>query len=235
MSEDSPTACSIQTRPPLGFGLEEVVIANVLGLLPALALGPLLGLGLVGVGAAIVYSVRFGTMSWWMLIALSSLVVGVTLFNFTPYLGFANYYIKWLVSSQQRAETGSGHICQLTTVPRLNTGFRGFLEDADDIGVLQVQDGVITFTGDHIDVAITGSSGISVSLRNIGARGFWFIGRRVRIELHNHPAFQAINIVERQSRTIRESRALGLRIFEAIDEALRSSRDSPRISASENE
>ncbi len=210
-----------EVESPTRYGLKQISIATALTLMPSLIAGFLLGAGSAGLLVAIILAVCFGTPYWLILIPVGCLILNLTMFYFAPSLFFANYYIKWLVSKLRPADSETGYICQLATLPRSCTGIRAFLDDADDVGILQVRDDRVEFKGHQTSLTVIHSSAISVELLNIGWRGFWFAGRRIRILLHGHEELQAIEIVERQTRTVTEARELALRLFQAIEETMK--------------
>lgn len=210
-----------EVRAPSKFGIREVFLINLLGLVPSLIAGVLLGVGGVGFPGGIILAVFCDTSYWIVFISLCCLVLGLTMFFFMPAIMFANYYIKALVSHLRPIDGETSYICQVSTLPRSCTGIRAFLEDADDVGFLSIHAGSIEFRGDHSDLTIALSNNVVVELHNVGWRGFWCAGRRVRILLLEHEEIQEIDIAERQSWTIIQSRRLALQIFEAIKSNIR--------------
>ena len=100
-------------------------------------------------------------------------------------------------------------------------GFRAFLEDADDVGILSIQTDTLVFRGDHSDFTIILSNNIDVKLCNIGWRGLWIAGHKIRITFPGHDEIKEVEIGERKSWTIGQSRRLAREIFEAIESRIR--------------
>ena len=117
----------------------------------------------------------------WLAVGVIALIVfGVSLF-FIPLL-WANPYICYLVRKgtvPSAEEASTVFLVQLALHPRLHTGIRGWLEDADDIGYMTVSSTGITFTGDHVTLRLPSESIVGVRTRNIGWRGFWICRYRI--------------------------------------------------------
>lgn len=134
-----------------------------------------------------------------LLPALLPLVVTLATALFLP-VGFGNPYISRLVRSQlpNRGAGLSGFVVQLTLEPRAATGWRALMEDADDVGFLQIEPNSLRFRGDGLDLEIPWPSVTRVELQNIGLRGL-FLYERVRLEVGNGPGFTGVNLAERSS------------------------------------
>ena len=203
-------------RTPHRFGMREVVIMNLLPLVPAFIGGGLLGIGCAGIPLAATLVVDYGFPYWIMVVPLCCLALVLAISLFVPGLMCANYYVRHLVSHLRSDHKGMSCICQMTTQPRICRGARAFLEDADDVGVLSIQPGVLTFRGDHSDLVVDLSNSVAVELHNIGWRGLWYASRRVRLILPEQERIHAVDIVERQCWSVFQSRRLMLEIVESI-------------------
>jgi len=199
MSE--PTADSVAQvtiGEPRWFRLREVLIITA----GAQVFGSLVG-GATGAGMALVVwscasvdlsLARAGTGA-----LILSLVVGY----FLP-LGCGSLYIVRLVRRHipRRDEQGAVFIVQLTLRPRLYRGVRGWLEDADDVGVLNLTDNAAIFTGDHVALSLPYRSITRISDHNVGKRGLWVCGRRIRVSSPQLPQYEYIEFMERAAMTI---------------------------------
>lgn len=221
MSARTNNPMQVEVRPPRAFGLKEVVIVNALSAVPSLACGLLFGAGVTGLVGAAWLALFCRTPLWWMLIPLVSLALCSCLLYFAPFLFFANYYIRSIAAKLDHATSESDCVCQIATYPRSCRGIGAFLEDADDIGVLWVGDDGIDFKGDHLYLTVPHSSVASVHLSNVGWRGLWFIGQRIRLELYESEEFHALELCERQSSTVAEARSVSLRLFKAIGSSMK--------------
>lgn len=211
-----PTQNTLEFRPPHRFGMREVVVLNLLAIVPSAIGSGLLVVGLTGTPLAVMLAISSDVPIWVALIALCCLALALVMYSFLPGLMFANYYLSHLVSHLQSDHGGVGCICQVATQPRTCRGARAFWEDADDVGVLTIQSGVLTFRGDHSDLTVDLSTNVSAELCNIGCRGLWFASRRIRLLLPERERVREIDIVERQCWSVVRSRGLMRQIFEAI-------------------
>ncbi len=189
---------------------------NFLSFLPSLVAGGLFGGGAVGIPLTAILAFSTGAPFWIIVIPLSCLALSTFMFLFLPGLMFANYYVTQRVSHLRSGCGADGTVCQLTARPRGCRGARAFFEDADDLGILSIEDGVLKFCGDHSDLKVDLSSIVRIELCNIGWRGLWFASRRIRLHLLGKQEIEAIEIAERQCWTVTDSRRLMLHIFESI-------------------
>lgn len=143
---------------PQSYRLREVVIINLLGLVPGIVAGWFLGATIIGFLILIIQlfliiandSFVFSVLSF----ALLSMLGSVGIYYFTPLWVGANFYVKLIVKRMNLPKTSDGFVFQLATDPRLFRGVRGFLEDADDIGVLSLQEKALSFKGDCTNLHI---------------------------------------------------------------------------------
>jgi hypothetical protein len=103
----------------------------------------------------------------------------------------------------------------------------GFLEDADDIGVLRVAEDDVSFVGDHVNISIPFSAIESIGKHNIGWRGFWLSGKRIRLTLRDATAYSQVEFCERQSTTLIAAYKISKKIFTLLAERVRSSPKKP--------
>ena len=164
---------------------------------------------------------------------LSVLVVSVTRFSlltaviplavvagsayFLPF-GFGNPHVTRLVRSLRPAATedGAGFIVQLTLSPRLRSGLRALLEDADDIGYLTVREDELHFQGDSVKLSIPLDRIERVQPQNIGLRGLFVYGRRIKVVVPDLPQVESIEFAERSSSLLPASRAITKRLYQRL-------------------
>jgi hypothetical protein len=203
---------------PVRFGFHEVVVGNLLAIVALLA--PLalflacFALFLFG-GITEVAAVQvLGILGM-----LAATVLNLYLF---PLWGEVNYFIRALVFHRNLGNTQKGHVCQFSTHPRRYTGVRGFLECADDIGVLSLEVNGLRFHGDHTEVFLPYTEALHVYTKNVGYRGLWLVGDRIRIIPNDTASFSEIEFHERQSYTIPASRRYTREIVAQLREKIAS-------------
>ncbi len=162
----APLTTQFQVRPPSLFTAGAVLVVCAYGLL--LLIPVLLAMMLVSV-------FRFGFLTF--LIPFAA-ICGAT--YFLPF-GFGNAHISGLLrrKSNPRSEAPVGWPVQLTCSPRLRSGLRGLLEDADDIGHLTVTDSGLVFEGDSIRLTLPRRCILSLRAQSIGWRGLFVYPRLV--------------------------------------------------------
>jgi len=74
-------------------------------------------------------------------------------------------------------------VVQLTTQPRIRTGLRAMLEDADDIGCLRVTETGLAFFGDSVRLEAPFECIETVCLKNIGLRGLYIYAPRISMKI----------------------------------------------------
>lgn len=140
----------------------------------------------------------------------------LTLATFLLPLGFGNLRVVKLVQSLGPPPASSSNIVQLTLQPRLRTGTRAELEDADDIGYLTVNESAVEFVGDSVKMRLPLTSIRQVRSRNIGFRGLFVYGARICLEVDGLPGITSVEVAERSSRFLNESRRLTQSLFTAL-------------------
>ncbi|MFA6567973.1 MAG: hypothetical protein WCS96_07145 [Victivallales bacterium] len=208
----------IEIRQPVKFGLNEVIIANLLSVAPSFLVGVLIPFGVVPL---IFYLLLFVTKStltnfpFSLEFSVICLLAGFFIFFFYPLLLGVNYYIKLIVGRIMSPPEGA-HVCQISMTPKLCCGLRAFLEDADDIGYLTISSDCIEFRGDSIEFSIPKAEISNFRNYNIGWRGCWIIGKRIKFTISGHDKFKEIEVCERHTCTIPNSRFLSDQIYAQI-------------------
>src|SRR5215469_12864029 len=89
---------------------------------------------------------------------------------FLPF-GFGNPYVSRLVRSQRRPVSGQERfIVQLKLTPRLATGLRAVIDDADDFGSLTFNPTALLYEGDSVTLELPYGSIRAVEAQSIGWR-----------------------------------------------------------------
>jgi hypothetical protein len=136
---------------------------------------------------------------------------------FLPF-GLGNTHITRLVRSFNPAagESEDGFIVQLSLLPRLRSGLRALLEDADDIGYLTFSGSGLCFQGDSVKLSVPWEDIQLVRPRNIGLRGFFVYGRRIKVVVSGWPEVESFEFAERSSWLLPASRAITRRLYERL-------------------
>lgn len=135
---------------------------------------------------------QFGVRTW----LLPLLVLGgVT--ALLPF-GFGNTYAAKLARSLSSASASAGErfLVQITLAPRLRSGLRALIEDADDIGWLSLEDSGLAFRGDSIDLFIPYSQIQRVRAGSIGMRGL-FLYPSLCLDVKDFSSYSALKFAER--------------------------------------
>ena len=132
---------------------------------------------------------------------------------FLPF-GLGNTHITRLVRSlpPDAGPGGERFIVQLTLSPRLRSGLRALLEDADDIGYLTLSGTHLCFQGDSVKLWVPWEDIQLVRPQNIGWRGLFVYGRRIKLVVSGWPNVDAFEFAERSSWLLPASRAITRRL-----------------------
>jgi len=136
---------------------------------------------------------------------------------FLPF-GLGNTHVTRLVRSLNpgAGQKGDGFIVQLTVSPRLRSGLRALLEDADDIGYLTFSGKGLSFQGDSVQLSVPWENIQLVRSLNIGWRGLFVYGRRIKLVVSGWPEVESFEIAERSSWLLPASRAITRRLYERL-------------------
>ena len=148
------------------------------------------------------------------LIPLLALAATVLLLPF----GLGNTHVARLVRSliPDASQNGDGFIVQLTISPRLRSGLRALLEDADDIGYLSFGRNELCFQGDSVKLSVPWEDIQLVRPRNIGWRGLFVYGRRIKLVVSGWPEVESFEIAERSSWLLPASRIITRKLYERL-------------------
>ena len=144
------------------------------------------------------------------------LVVAATAY-FLPF-GLGNTHVTRLVQSLNPAagKSDDGFIVQLTLSPRIRSGLRAILEDADDIGYLSFTPTELRFQGDSVQLSIPFDQIQQVRPQNIGLRGLFLYGRRIKVVASGLPQITSFAFAERSSWLLPTSRAITRKMYQRL-------------------
>jgi hypothetical protein len=141
------------------------------------------------------------------------LTIAVTAY-FLPF-GLGNPVVRRLVRS--KVDVGEdGFIVQMTLAPRIRSGVRALIEDADDLGCLSFTDSELVFQGDSVRLRIPWRQVSEVRPQNIGWRGRYLYGSRIIITVTGIPNVDAISFSERSSLLLPTSKRITRKLRERI-------------------
>ena len=196
-------SATIEIAPPRLFTAGAVVTVSAYGILLA---APFFAAILV------VSLIKFGILT----VLIPLLAVAATAY-FLPF-GLGNAHVTRLVQSLNPAagKSEDGFIVQLTLSPRIRSGLRAILDDADDIGYLSFTGTELLFQGDSVKLSVPFSYIEQVQPQNIGLRGLFVYGRRIRVRVSGLPEIESFEFAERSSWLLPNSRAITRKLYERL-------------------
>ena len=196
-------SATIEIAKPRLFSMGAVVMVNAYGIL---LLAPVFAAILA------VSIITFGPLT----VLIPFLVVAATAY-FLPF-GLGNTHITRLVRSLNPAagKSGDGFIVQMTLSPRLRSGVRAILEDADDIGFLSFTGNGLRYQGDSVNLSIPFDQLAEVRRQNVGLRGRFVYGRRIKVVVTGLSNVESIEFAERSSWLLPTSRAVTRQLYERL-------------------
>ena len=210
----------IEFRPEEFFGWRHVWKLRLLSALLVYVFSGIIGLSFLLNIISLPWSNGYLFFLGILLLILSLLVF----FLFIPWWAYPNFLVPRIISKFHKITPGKGYICQFTTRPSRYKGLRK-LENADDLGVLYLEDDHLLFEGDHTTAVIPYSCTESVDLKNAGfARSGW-LGYYLRIYLTQEAGqpFQYILIGDRAAKTLLGSYRTICKIRDEIKESRKTS------------
>ena len=200
---ESSSSAKIEITAPRRFNLGAVLIVSLFGIFPALP---------VIASILIVSVVKIGVATF--IIPLLGLAAAALLVPF----GFGNPYVVYLVRklSPEGARDPNSFIVQLTVSPRVRSGIRAVLEDADDIGILTCTATELSFTGDSVKLTIPRSQLTRIQPQNIGWRGMYVSGRRIELVVAGLPNVETLEFAERSALLLPTSRKITKTLYQQI-------------------
>jgi len=138
---------------------------------------------------------------------------------FLPF-GFGNPYVAKLVRSLKPDSGGPKqlYIVQLTRVPRQRSGLWAILEDADDIGWLQLTESSLVFVGDSVRLSVPYEHIGELRQQNAGWRALFAYGSQMAFSINGLPEAGTFLFAERASWLLPTSRKLAAQIFQHLRE-----------------
>lgn len=202
---DSRSAQLAISRPRY-FNFPMVLLENVFSLAFALLLGVIGLLPLAMLPLA--FSLNLPPLLFTVLPVFYLVVMLLAMLMLLPVLGANPLVICLLHLSLRRQPAPDEFTVQIMLTPRPYRGLRAVLEDADDVGYLRLAPEGLTFTGDHVQLALPRSGISAITRRNVGWRMLWLAGQRITIVTDALPGYTAVEFLERQSWTVPGSRRL---------------------------
>jgi hypothetical protein len=202
MSPPQPNAARFEQTMPRLFGTGALLTVCAYGLL---LMTPVI------ISFLVVSVLGFGI--WTLLIPFLTLAL-VTLF--LPF-GFGNTYIRRLARPLQPPERAGqeSFLVQVTLCPRLHSGPRALIEDADDIGWLSVSETSISFQGDALRFLIPLPQIRDVEVQSIGLRGL-FLYPRLALTISDLPEMKALAVAERSSAFLPNSHRASWHLYNCL-------------------
>ena len=105
---------------------------------------------------------------------------------------------------------------QLSLSPRLRSGVRALLEDADDIGYLTFTGKGFSFQGDSVQLSVPWENLQLVRPQNIGWRGLYVYGRRIKLVISGWPELESFEVAERSSWLLPASRTITRELYQRL-------------------
>ena len=203
-----PSAAKLEISQPRLFGLGAVLVVNGYGVVlvvPVLVAGMVMSLFKIGL---------------LLCVLIPLLAIALTAF-FLPF-GLGNPHVTRLVRSLHPATATSpdDFIVQVTLEPRLQSGLRALIEDADDVGRLSFTASELVFQGDALQFTVPFEQVAAVRQQNIGLRGLFVYRPRIAVVLSGLPQLQRIEFAERFSWLLPTSRQITKRLFQHLNTAL---------------
>ena len=136
---------------------------------------------------------------------------------FLPF-GHGNTHVSRLVRSLNpgAGPNEDGFIVQLTVSPRLRSGLRALLEDADDIGYLTFSGSELYFQGDSVKLSVPWEDIQLMRPQNIGWRRLFVYGPPIKLVVSGWPEVESFEFAERSSWLLPASRATTRKLYERL-------------------
>lgn len=142
------------------------------------------------------------------------LTIAVTAY-FLPF-GLGNPVVRRLVRASKLDPGEDGFIVQMTLSPRIRSGLRALIEDADDLGYLSFTDSALIFKGDSVRLRIPWRQISNVRPQNIGWRGRYLYGSRIIIAVTGISNVDVVAFSERSSLLLPTSKQITKQLRERI-------------------
>jgi hypothetical protein len=201
----SPNSARITITPPRTLTLSAVLVISAYGLV--LFIPVLLAMMVVSV-----VPLGMGTL----LIPL----VAIAFATFFLPVGFGNPYVTRLIRSLDHGSVTEpgGFMVQLTLAPRVRSGLRALLEDADDVGWLRLTESGLLFQGDSIQLAVPYEEIRDLRTKNLGWRGLFVYGSPCTFAVRGLHEATCFKFAERSSWLLPSSRRNAARLYRGLAE-----------------
>jgi hypothetical protein len=207
-SQNEPVLRRLEVNPPKRFTYGIMMLHWVMGIL---VLGAPILLALL-----VVSSFR-SNLLWVVGAPLLALAATAYILPF----GFGNAHLARLTHALKPNDVSEAFLVQATFAPRLRSGFRALLEDADDVGYVILSESNLEFRGDSVTLLLPFEDLIRVERRNIGLRGLFLYGPVLELNVRGLDRIQSIRLAERQSLVLPNSRVITNRLWRKLDEKVR--------------
>jgi hypothetical protein len=199
-------AAKFEIRPARQFTSRAVMIVSAFGLL--LVIPVLLSILLVS-------SLHLGI--WTALIPVIAICAATFLLPF----GFGNTYVAKLARLSKPADWHDSDcfVVQISLIPRVRSGFRALMEDADDIGSLKLGSSELLFEGDSIRFSIPYDQLRDLRLQTIGLRGL-FAYTSLAMSVSDLAGITDIRIAERGSCLLPTSRKTTRELLRVLSQSV---------------
>jgi hypothetical protein len=216
---------------PRNFRMREAFFENLLAVIPAaflyaLPIGIILGILAIPTESPLL-----------LLLGLVLGCAGALMLYFMPVVGM-NPFIRHIVFNNLGPKPAGAicYDCQIALSPKYCTGLRKFLEDADDVGRLEINAEGVVFIGDYIHIQLPFEHIDRISRSNCGYRVLWILGTKIRIWTTALEGVDYFEFHDREANTITTSWRNCNEIFASIDHGLnlalrdRDAKESPKDS-----
>jgi hypothetical protein len=202
MSEAQGESARIEVSAPCRFGSTALLMCSAYGLALLLpTLFAMIAVSLMGLGL--------------LTLALPLMTLAAATF-FLPF-GFGNPYLKKL-AEPFKPKQGEPMLVQLSFEPRLRSGLRATIEDADDVGWLTCTASGFFFDGDSVKLFVPAARINAVKHQNSGFRGL-FLYSGVAVEVAGIPSCRRLKFAERSSLMLWHSRGLTRQLYSNVKRA----------------
>ncbi len=154
-------------------------------------------------------------------------------------VGFGNPYVTRLIQSLDHGSVTEpgGFMVQLTLKPRIHSGLRALLEDADDVGWLRLTESGLLFQGDSIILSVPYNQIRQLKTENLGWRGLFIYGSPSTFAVPGLPEANGFKFAERCSWLLPSSRQNAARLYRCLADKVAASLSSerPKGSATQKE
>ena len=220
-TQETHGGIAFAAREPRQYRMGAILIAGVgsallVGLAALLLIGGAMHVALAGIGTA-----QQNLLLAQFLLCMAAVMWAM--FYFLPFMAGGNWYVRRVVRrlGLPGEVTSGGHVFQIEFRPRLCSGLRALLDDADDVGVLRLDDEALTYHGDRVTLAVPYAAVRSLRARNIGWRSLWLGGKRIEIVAGDGERELTFELLEREAHTLPTARHVSEAVLAILTEKVR--------------